>query len=684
MAAADGDTDDRVAIETLCDGGLRIDDRIDRRNYTVRTGGDVDPSPADDDRFRYPIDVAVAFSTDRLEFSPTGAAFVHEADSSMSVDLFDRETFPAGTYTVEMSGPLKLYVEVSGPCTVENKLNVLTVEMESADVVVLGARSQHERPATTVATTRDPVDVMRAVSTFGTELKTLGSKRSYPTLRGHPPAVAVGDEFSVPAGLEAPTGPVHVEVPADLEYVLPVASLAYYLGARVRPGEPAAVVVDGRRYPLDDGGGFERGVERTLKRTFFLDCLVRTVDKRETPLSERETLEDGLEVDLEALYGRPAAERFERYMEVPHGKVEGEFPNWGLTAHVQSSEPGIEALPFLANDLAVVRVYDDLPAGSNDEQEALEDAGSGGRVDAGDVVRPPEADSIDQAWVGPGVPVGASKTIPEAYWNWQEREPADDDAVEVAVVCNDEGMLEEGDTASEAYGSNLNLPFEVTLHDDLDVESLRLVLESDLDYVHYVGHVNDDGFECADGTLDAETLDTVGVDIAFLNACRSYDQGYRLTERGAVGAVVTFDDVYEEGALRIGKTMARLLNRGFPLRRALSIARDRSIVGSQYLVLGDGNADIAQARGLIPWVTEVDSVGPDEYRLRITTHPARSAGMGSAFWPAIGEDSVFLAPKTLPPVEVSTDRLREYLDSGSFPVVVDGRFGWSRDLLSEL
>ncbi|PSP45874.1 hypothetical protein BRC63_00500 [Halobacteriales archaeon QH_10_70_21] len=627
MAAADGDTDDRVAIETLCDGGLRIDDRIDRRNYTVRTGGDVDPSPADDDRFRYPIDVAVAFSTDRLEFSPTGAAFVHEADSSMSVDLFDRETFPAGTYTVEMSGPLKLYVEVSGPCTVENKLNVLTVEMD-------------------------------------------------PTLRGHPPAVAVGDEFSVPAGLEAPTGPVHVEVPADLEYVLPVASLAYYLGARVEPGEPAAVVVDGRRYPLDDGGGFERGVERTLKRTFFLDCLVRTVDKRETPLSERETLEDGLEVDLEALYGRPAAERFERYMEVPHGKVEGEFPNWGLTAHVQSSEPGIEALPFLANDLAVVRVYDDLPAGSNDEQEALEDAG--------DVVRPPEADSIDQAWVGPGVPVGASKTIPEAYWNWQEREPADDDAVEVAVVCNDEGMLEEGDTASEAYGSNLNLPFEVTLHDDLDVESLRLVLESDLDYVHYVGHVNDDGFECADGTLDAETLDTVGVDIAFLNACRSYDQGYRLTERGAVGAVVTFDDVYEEGALRIGKTMARLLNRGFPLRRALSIARDRSIVGSQYLVLGDGNADIAQARGLIPWVTEVDSVGPDEYRLRITTHPARSAGMGSAFWPAIGEDSVFLAPKTLPPVEVSTDRLREYLDSGSFPVVVDGRFGWSRDLLSEL
>jgi hypothetical protein len=683
MAAGDGGTTERVAIETLQEGGLRIDDRIDRRNYTVETGGDIEPAPADGDRFRYPIDVAVAFATDRLEFRPTGAAFVHEAGSSMSLDPFEREEFTAGTYTIEVSGPLKLYVEVTGPCAVENKLNVLTVEMETADAVVVGARSLHERPAATVTTTTDPVDVMRAVSTFGTELKTLGSKRSYPTLRGHPPVVSVGEKLSVPAGLEPSAGPVHVEVPADLECVLPVASLAYYLGAEVRPGEPAAMVVDGRRYPLDREG-LERGVERTLKRTLFLDCLVRTVDERETPVAEREALEGVLDVDIESLYGRPAAERLERYMTVPYERIEGQFPNWVLTAHVRPSGSSIEAIPFLANDLAVVRVYDDLPGGGNDEPGTVEAGGTDGRADAGSVVRPPEANSVDQAWVGPGVPVGASKTIPEAYRNWKEREPDDDETVEVAVVCNDEEMLEEGDTASEAYGSDLNLPFDVTLHDDLDVESLRLVLESDLDYVHYVGHVNDGGFECSDGTLDAGTLDAVGVDIAFLNACRSYEQGYRLIEKGAVGSVVTFDEVFEEGALRIGTTMARLLKRGFPLRRALSVARDRSIVGSQYLVLGDGNADIAQARGVIPWVAEADSVGPDEYRLRIDTHPARSAGMGTAFWPAVGDDSVYLVPRTLPEVAVSKDRLREYLGSGSFPAIIDGRFAWSREVVAEL
>jgi len=275
-------------------------------------------------------------------------------------------------------------------------------------------------------------------------------------------------------------------------------------------------------------------------------------------------------------------------------------------------------------------------------------------------------------------------TIPEAYRNWQEREPDDDGAVEVAVICNDEGMLEGGDTAREAYGSNLNLPFEVTLHDDLDTESLRLVLESDLDYVHYVGHVTDGGFECADGTLDVGRLDEVGVDIAFLNACQSYEQGYKLIQKGAVAAVVTFDDVFEGGALRLGKTMSRLLNRGFPLRRALSIARNRSIVGSQYLVLGDGNADIAHAKGYIPWVTEAQSVGDDEYRLRVTPHPTRSAGMGSIFRPAVGDDSMFLVPKTLPETVISTERFREYLGSVSFPVIVDGRFLWSGEALEVL
>ena len=694
MMAGDDPSDgrvSRVSIETLPEGGIRIDDRIDRRNYTVRTGGGVSPEPVDGEQFRYPTDVAVAVRTDHLEFLPTGGSFVHESGDMTEVELFGRETFPAGDYTVELSGPLKLYAGLEGPFEVEKRAKNLTVDLPSPGTVVVGARSLHERPATTLTTTEDPMDVMRAVSTFGNELKTVGSKRSYPTLRGHPPALEVGDHLSVPTGLEPPAGDVHLEVPPALEYVLPVAPLSYYLGAGIRPAESPALVVDGTRHRLDGPDGFEQTVERTLKRTFFMDCLVRTESPREVVLYERTEL-DGLEVDLAALYGRSPAARLEAYLEVPYGDIEGYLPNWRRTAHVQPTRQGIEAVPFLANDLAAVSVHDGIPTenGESPASPAAPDRSGPGEgleevTAPGEVVHLPDTDSVAQAWVGPGVPVGANKTIPEAFRNWQRREQRDDEEVRVAVVCNEESMLEEGNRARDAYGSNLNLPFDVTFHDNLDTEGLRLVFESDLDYVHYVGHVREEGFECADGTLDVAPLDEVGVDIAFLNACRSYTQGQKLIEKGAVASVVTFEEVLDEGALRIGKTMARLLNRGFPLDGALSVARARSIVGSQYLVLGDGNADIAQAKGQIPWVAEAESIGEDEYRIQVTPHPTRGSGMGSQFRPAVSEDrAVYLIPKDLPAATATADRFREYLESASFPVFIDGEFAWSSDTVEEL
>jgi hypothetical protein len=36
-----------------------------------------------------------------------------------------------------------------------------------------------------------------------------------------------------------------------------------------------------------------------------------------------------------------------------------------------------------------------------------------------------------------------------------------------------------------------------------------------MDFLHYIGHIDADGFECRDGRLDVRTLDRVGVD-AFL------------------------------------------------------------------------------------------------------------------------------------------------------------------------
>lgn len=692
--ATDAPLDDgsRVSVEPLPGGGLRIDDRIDRRTFTVRTDRDVDPAPVSGDRFKYPLDVAVEFTAGHLELSPIGACFLHGRGRSTEIEFRGHESCSGGTFVVEVSGPIKVYAEVTGPCTVEHEGDELIADIERPGTVVVGARSFHERPATTVTTTEEPIDVMAAVSTFGSELKTRTCKRSYPTLRGHPPALEVGAERSIPAGLDPPEGNVDLEVPPDLEHVLAVAPLAYYLGAAVEPSDSPALVVDGDRYPLDGADDFGATVERTLKRTLFMDCLVRTATPRDVMLHEREQLDGELLVDIDALEGQPAHERLAEYMRVPYETIRPYLPDWRAAAHVQATPAGIEALPFLANDLAIVRVPDAAAVdgrprkpsdtnGSDGEVGKPSGESAGGMADAAgtcEVIRPPSMDSVRQTWVGPGVPVGATKVLPTAFRNRLARDRRDDGTVEVAVVCNDEGMYSEGDAASEAYGSNQQVPFNVAFHYAADTAELAGVFESDLDYVHYVGHVRDGGFVCADGTLDIASVDGVSVDIAFLNACQSYEQGCKLIEQGAIASVVTFGEVLDDGALRIGTLMARLLNQGFSIDRALSIARARSIVGSQYLVVGDADADIAQAGAHIPWVSSVDTIGEDEYRIEVRPYLTRSTGMGAQFHPEIGtERPVFLVPRKLPPVTATADEVCEYLDSRSFPVIFDGEFMWS-------
>ncbi|WP_336135678.1 hypothetical protein [Natronomonas amylolytica] len=674
-------TADRVSVRAMDDGrGLRIDDRIERRRCEILTNGPVDPGPADVAAFRSPVDTAVAVTTDGLTFEEVSRGFVHGPDGPTDIEYFRTTSFGPGEYLLELSGPVKLYATVRGPMEVDAQVAELEISFERPQTVRIGARSYHERPAATVTATDDPVDVMAAVSTFGSALKTTGSERSYPTLRGHPPAIERGDELSVPSGLTPPAEDVHVEVPERLQDVLVVAPLAYYLGAPVRAGPEPRLVVDGRGYRLDGDDGFEAAVERTLKRTFFLDCIVRTAGPRTVPLYERRVTEDALDISASDLYGRSNAERLAAYMDVPYEAVAEYIPTWKLSARVEPRCESLETLPSLVNDLSVIRSPSN-PSGTSTASPFGDGTSGTGTDDAdgssdGVPLQPERADSLERAWVGEGAPSGASKAIPAAFRNRLDRDRRDG-PIEIVVVCNDDEMLEERNVVEQVYGSREELPMDVTVYEGLDTQRLRLLLESDVDFFHYIGHVDDEGLECPDGKVDAATLDAVSLDIFFLNACRSYQQGRHLIENGAVGGVVTLDDVINSGAIRIGKTLAKLLNYGFPLRSGLNIARDRSIVGSQYLVIGDGNADIAQVEPGVALLAAVDST-PDGYDLTVSTYPTSEGGMGTQFRPAVpGVDEVYLCPGTLPTFEVSAETVREYLSTSVFPVLFDGEFTWS-------
>ncbi len=681
-----------VSFEGLADG-VEVFDPIERHRCTLGTPTEVSPEPAPTERFSVPVDGAVSVRTDAVTLPNVLATYVRDADATLvaQAEHESEVSLPEGTYTVELTTPVKTYLHVEAPVTVTAADGGRRVEFGDETDVLIGARSRHSQPAATVTTTDDPRDLMCAVSALGSALKTTSPERAYPTLRGHPPVIERGDELHVPEGIERPETGVRIELPPRRRYVYPVASLAYYLGAEVVPGKsPKIVTESGFEYSLDGPPGYETRVARALKRCFLLDCVVRTEGLYTVDLHERRAVESATGIDPETLYDAPLSERLERYLDVPWDAVADHVPEWKLTTHLETTPENAEMLPFLVDDLAVIRApsAERGSASADAQRSALGEfvregtftRSAGETADGPDTVTPAATDSLESAWAGEGVPAGASKPTVAAFRNRLQREPAEGDA-EIALVCNDAAMEDERNAVESVYGAREDLPLSVSVHRNLTTDELRDVLANANDFLHYIGHIDDDGFECADGVLDASSLTEVGVDAFLLNACQSYAQGTALIDAGAIGGVVTLQEVVNEGAVEVGCTFARLLNRGFPLRAALDLAGDESVIGHQYAVLGDGGLSIAQAESGTPLVCEVEKQEGDTNLMRFRGYPTSDRGLGSIVYPFVeNNEEYYLSSGSINEFEVTPSEMYDSLSKENVPVMINGELHWADEL----
>ena len=686
---APGDGVRSVTFEST-GGGLEVTDRIDRKRYVLRTQTRVSPEAVDADAFRLPVDAAVAIETDAIVLPTVVAVCLRDADGTMLANAEHFADMPFdGDVSIELCAPIRLYLRVNGAGVVRADAEHTRIEFDGRTELIVGARSKHEYPVATITTTEDPTDLMAAISTFGSALKTTSPERSYPTFRGHPPAIELADELSIPEGLDRPETGLRIELPEEYEHVFVAAPLAYYFGAELVPGStPRLVSEDGVLYEFDERR-FEDQVGELLKHAFFLDCVTRTEGLYRVDLHERRTVESRLDVDFPALYGMPIAERLRAYLEIPYEDVEPSLPDWKLTAHVSPRPESVETLPFLVNDLAVIRTPERIAeTASAAEVSAVDDflrdsfvrSTSATSVER-TYVQPGTSDSIEQVWIGEETPIGASKATTEAYRNRFGREP-DGGSIDITVVCNDEQMDEERSVVDDVYGSRTELPFDVTVRHDLTTDQLAGVLREDADFFHYIGHIDERGFECSDGSFDASELGSVGVDAFMLNACESYEQGMALIDRGAIGGIVTLERVVNEGAMRIGGTLARLLNCGFPLRAALEVAKGDNIVGTQYLVVGDGGLTIAQAESGTPLLYSLDEIdGQEKYELSIKAFATTSGGMGGVFIPHIeGVEEYHINSGHIGNFVLKKDQLHKFLSLENVPIQIEQQLKWSDDL----
>ena len=689
------------------DDGLRIFDPIETQECRLYAATPVEPVAADAERFGVPIDAAVTIRTEALTLPDVAAVYVRDEEMAVRGEILhdSAQTFGAGAYLVELSLSVKLYLRVCGPMTVASGERT-TVTFDGEREVVVGVRSYHDRPAATVTTTDDPRDLMRALSTFGSALKTHSPERSYPTLRGHPPLIERGESFERPAGIDDPETGVRLALPADRRYVYSSASLAYYLGATVRPGDrPALSTADGWRHPLDaDGDGpsaVADAMNRALKRAVFLDCCARTEGLYDTDLYERRAVEDRLDLDFAALYDRPLAERLPAYFAAPYEELEELLPTWGLAATVPPDPANAETLPYLADSLTLLEPGE---AGAADAERGRDgwrremaseldgffrnDPSGNGRFDRGPAParlsgRPAayaarDRDAIAETFVGPTRGAWRGSVAMRAGFEHRLAHAETEGPLRIVVVCNDEEMLEEGATVDEAY-REMEL-FETDVRHDVGVDGLRETLARDADFLHYIGHIDEEGFVCADGTFDAREMDAVGPSAFFLNACASYEQGAAMVERGSVAGVVTNAAVANEGATRIGMTFARLLNAGFSVYSALNISRVESVHGGQYAVLGDGRVTVSQSPSFFPYLVEIHS-GDEGYEFGIESHQSTGTDVGGMIIPHVtGCDRYYICYGRTELFDRPVEEVRSFIADQPCPIVLDDELHWSTEL----
>ena len=299
-------------------------------------------------------------------------------------------------------------------------------------------------------------------------------------------------------------------------------------------------------------------------------------------------------------------------------------------------------------------------------------------------------------WLAPGVPVEGFKATPTAFHNRDTYLEAGDDSLTVTVVVNDTnarqhtfettdgpGMADEREAIVSQYerrAEELNL--SVDLRRDLTVGELARLFESRHDLVHFVGHHDETGLDCRDGSLSPATLDRSRVQTFFLNACGSYPFGATLVRKGSVAGVATFEAVSDDDAFGAGATFAALIVLGNSVNRAVALASRQTIAPKEYIVVGDGTHRVFQSDALVPSEMRLTRAADGGYDGVAADPVSRESGMEVNH--VFGDASGYQLSGSTIHGHLSASELDELLSTRQSPVLLDGSLVWPAELRAKL
>ncbi|WP_049981845.1 hypothetical protein [Halolamina rubra] len=664
---------------------------VDEAKTTVRVAADGWTPTATAPALDPPVDAAVTGRTDRLEFPPAFVS-VTEVDSGESTTMGGREgpiSFPAGAYELRIAAPVRAYVRVDGAFSLaQPEFDRLVVSFPEPTAVRLGFRSRTGSAQSSVTVPRTPAGVATALSAFPAACQSTTADRSFSSMRTRPPRLRFGDRTEIPDSVreEIPDTGIELRLPRSLASLLPAAPLAHYLGADVSVADDAdpTLRAAGERIGLGTGRAYERRVASLLRRTFWLDCLVRTAGPYDANTVETDLLDD-LAIDADALYDASIAERLLAYREVDLGAIEPELPEWHLSLYVEPTEASVRCLPHLLEDVPQLFTPRSSPLSDEDRLDSSLSAFYRDGEDAPEPVALRNADlgpSRYHGWLADGVALDTFKSLPAAYENRSLYRERADEAISVVAVLNESEMSEEHSRAAEIYRRRAErLNIDIDVRESLSTAELARTIERHHDLLHFVGHCEASGLRCPDGTLSVSSVERSRAQTFFLNACGSYEEGKELVRKGSVAGGVTFEKVLDSHAAKVGTMFARLVVHGYAIERALELARRRVIMGKDYAVVGDGTHVLAQTETVVGSQAELTRT-EDGFSLTYGMLPPARAGARAYVNLDRAERPMLLGNERT--FEMDAADLVPFLRRGEFPVIYRGDIRWSSALADDL
>jgi len=592
------------------DGTVCVTDEVEGSDIQLGVDTGATLAPAITDLFVFPVDAAASVTTTRLRVDPRVKVFVRDGDGTHLGGLTSEpRRFESGTYFVELAGPTKTYLRVEDTAvTASYESSALdtaaaTLQFDDETTVTIGARSKHSRPRATIEVPDDPAAVAEAVSYLGSSLKEFTSERSWPTLRGHPPAIRPGDELDVPPELSKPDTGVTVEVPARYEYVYPVAPLAFYFGATLEIGtEPALHLENGYREPLETPGRSpSEHVSSVLSRALFFDSLVRIGGYYSLRRREYDRVAPELPFYPPNLYGEPLTVQLLEYLEVDPATVDGLRPAWPSTATLRPAVEDASLLPPLADALAPIRVADgDAPT------EA-------------DWATTPAIREVGAATTTSEVPEGWTRLVPEAFVGQRERALPVPGDVTLGLVVGDSDRADAFRSALDAARTRQTRDATATVTDSAAPSALRRVLDAGPEFLYYEPPTDATGApQCVDVGEHADSWPPVVVSGGPLPA----SEQRALCERGTLAGLAADSRLSPRAVV---DTVATLLA-GHTLPWSAALADFES----PHHFFGSPTATLARrADGMWATTTDVESVSLDEHNVHRTLPVTETNALGS-------------------------------------------------------